>query len=194
MDFAKALKKTKTDAPKKPAKKQMAKLFAPDEIKEQIDIYQNAKKTKKQAEAEMSASGDIILDFGRTEQDKDGFNNDFKNAYEIEGFEETVKYVSSNRFSVSASDENQLRELFGGDFDELMEEKVEVVMKEEVLKSEELQKRIMAAVGEEFGDFFETKSTLKVREDFDKNIYKVVSPEKLPAVRTFCKPYKPSLR
>jgi len=194
MDFAKALKTTANDVPKKSGKKEMARLFAPEDVKEQIDIFQKAKKDKKIAEAEMSASSEVILDFGRKHQDDDGFNGDFKNAYEIDGNEESVKYVSSNRFTVNASDEAQLREIFGDNFEDLINIIPDVRLKPEVFKDPDLQKRLMAAVGESFGEFFETTTDIKVKTDFDKNVYRAVKPEELPIVRTFCKPYKPSLR
>jgi len=192
--FAKALSQTKTSEPKTAPKKQMAKLYPDDTVKQEVDNYQKAKTKKKKAEAEMEASGTVILDFANKCQDTDGFAGDFKNAYQIEGFQESVKYVSSNRFSINSADVDQLREIFDEAFDDLIQEDYEVSLKEEVFKNQDLQNELMSLVGERFGDFFETKVTVKVKEDFDKNVYKHVSKEQLPVVRTFCRPYKASLR
>ena len=58
----------------------------------------------------------------------------------------------------------------------------------------DLQNELMELLGDRFGDFLETSVNLKVKEDFDKKIYQVVSEDQLPALRTFCRQYKPSLR
>jgi len=192
--FAKALSQTKTAKPKASAKKQMAKIPASEEVKHEVDNYQQAKARKKKAEAEMEASGTIILEFAGKHQDQDGFNGDFKNAYQIDGFDESVKYVSSNRFSINPADVDQLHDMLEDGFDELLEEKYDVSLKEEVFKDQQLQNELMALVGDRFGDFFETKASVKVKDDFDKNIFKHVTKKTLPILRTFCRPYKASLR
>jgi len=193
--FAKAMSQTKVAKPKAAAKKEMAKLYPKDDhIKHQIDAYQKAKKEKKKAEAVMDNAGADILEFAGEKQDIDGYAGNFRNAYQIDGFVNSVKYVSSNRFSINATDVDQLHELFDESFGELIEENYDVSLKDEVFKNQELQDELMALVGERFADFFETKVTVKVKPDFDKNIYKVVDKDTLPTARTFCRPYKPSLR
>lgn len=193
-NFAKALSSTKTAKPKAAAKKEMAKLYPKDDVKHEVDNYQKAKTVKKKAEDRMKAAGTVILEFAGKHQDDDGFNGDFKNAYQIDGFEESVKYVSSNRCTINSADVDQIRELLDEAFDDLIQENYEVSLKDEVFRNQELQDELMALVGERFADFFETKVTVKVKEDFDKNIYKHVEKEELPIIRTFCKPYKASLR
>jgi len=192
--FAEALANSKKEAPKKKTKSSMEEIYAPDHVKDEVDRLQKAKQAEKEAKAEKEAAGVVVREFANKHQDTDGFNGYFRNAYKIDGHTESVKYVSSNRFSINPTDAKQIRELLGDAYEELIEEKSEVKLKEAVFKDPELQKVLMEAVKDNFGDFFETTTTIKVREDFDKNIYKVVAPEHLPILRTFCRPYKASLR
>ena len=105
-----------------------------------------------------------------------------------------MKYVSSNRFSINADDEGELREILGNEFDSLMDRKFEVTLKAEVFQDEELKQDLMGLVGQRFGEFFDTKISLKVQEEFDRRVYATVVEKELPTLRTFARPYKPSLR
>jgi len=192
--FNDMLKKTKSDAPKKKAKTSVPEIQLPDSLKEDADAYKLAKKNKKIAEAEMTTRGGKLIDYGRKVQDKDGFNRDFRHSYTLKGDKEKVKYVSSNRFSINPDDARQIQEILGSAFPDLIEEDHTVMLRPEVFKDEGLQQRLMNAVGEDFADFFETVTKLKVKEDFDKNVFKHVEKKDLPILRTFVRPYKPSLR
>ena len=57
-----------------------------------------------------------------------------------------------------------------------------------------LKEELMELLGERFGDFFVASVSLKVAEEFDRRIYGFVEKEDLAALRTFARPYKPSLR
>jgi hypothetical protein len=127
-------------------------------------------------------------------QDKDGYNDDFRHSYALKGNKETVKYVSSNRFSINPEDARQIQEILGSEFGNLIEEEHTVMLRPEVFKDEALQQRLMNAVGEDFPQFFETVTKLKVRENYDKHVFKHVDKKDMPILRTFVRPYKPSLR
>lgn len=195
-DLLQATKKTKKPASKS-KKKAMPTLNPNDELRECVDDYVDAKKRAKIAEADMKETGDAIIEFGREEQDNYGFGGDFSKSYVIPGNDENqVKFVSSNRYTVNADDATEIKGLLGDHFADLMVEKLEVHLKAEVFKDEDLKAEFMELIGERFPDFFDTKATLTVAADFDKNIYRAVDidGDTLTDLRTFVKPFKPSLR
>ena len=192
--FADMLGKTKTTKPKAASKSTVPVVEVPDEIKEDIDAFQAAKKDKKVAEAEMKVREASVLDFGHRNQDEDGFRGRFRTSYQFNGVKDKVKYVSTNRFSINSEDSRQIKEILGSKFDTLMDEKHDVKLKPEVFTDEALQSQLMEAVGEDFGKFFETVSSLNVVEGFDGKVYQAVDKDGLFILRTFVRPYKPSLR
>jgi len=188
---------TQTAKPKAKAKAKasMPTLDAPDEIKQEVDRYLEAKKLNKTSKADMDDAGEQIITFVRPHQDKEGYNGKHRHSYAIPGTNGSqVKYISKNQFSINADDEPQLREIFGDEFDGLIEKKFDVKLRPEVFTDADLKQRLMDLVGQEFGMFFDTAVTLKVAEEFDRRVYTTVGEEDLPALRTFARPYKPSLR
>lgn len=192
--FADMLKKTKTNDKPKKAKTDIPVVKVSDGLKVDIDKYQEAKKNKKIAEAEMKARETKIIDFGKKHQDKEGFANRFRHSFKFDGNRSSVKFVSSNRYSINPDDSRQIREILGTSFDDMLEEDFSVALKPEVFQDEGLQARLMEALGEDFEQFFETRSSLKAKPGFDEKIYRVVGEEELFVLRTFVRQYKPSLR
>lgn len=187
----------KTAKPKVSAKKAKTKvpvINTPKDIKGEVDRYIGAKLLAKQAKADMDDSGDMIIGFARDHQDVDGYAGMFRHSYTVQGNKDNVKYVSSNRFSVNADDEEQLMEILGNSFDDMFDKTFEVTLKAEVFQDEDLKAELMELVGAQFGTFFDTKVSLKVKEEFDRRMYGIVEAAELPVLRTFARPYKPSLR
>lgn len=192
-DILQATKITKKPASKK--KNDMPHLNPNAELRECVDGYVNAKKRFNMAKGDMEEAGNAIIEFSRSEQDKAGYAGDFRKSYVIPGnVENQVKFISSNRYSVSADDAVEIKELLGDQFENLMVEKLEVSLKAEIFENEALKVEFMKLIGERFPEFFETKATLAVAEDFDKDVYDAVDKDNLTDLRTFVKPYKPSLR
>jgi len=195
MSFDDMLTQTAKPKAKAKAKASMPTLDAPDEIKQEVDRYLEAKKLNKTSKADMDDAGEQIITFVRPHQDKEGYNGKHRHSYAIPGTNGSqVKYISKNQFSINADDEPQLREIFGDEFDGLIEKKFDVKLRPEVFTDADLKQRLMDLVGQEFGMFFDTAVTLKVAEEFDRRVYTTVGEEDLPALRTFARPYKPSLR
>ena len=196
MSFDDMLTQTAKPKAKAKAKSKVPTLDAPDEIKQEVDRYLEAQQTNKTSKAEMDDAGDKIRDFVRPHQDMEGYNGKHRHSYAIPGTNGSqVKYISKNQFSINADDEPQLREILGGDFDDLIEKKFDVKLKPEVFKDTDLKQRLMELVGQEFGTFFDTVVSLKVAEEFDRRVYATVTDkDDLSALRTFAKQYKPSLR
>ena len=183
--------KTTTEAPKKG---KMPTLEATPEVKKAVDEYQEAKTAAKQAEAIMEVTGPIITDFVRDRQDADGYAGKFTGSYAVMGHKSTAKVVYANKYSLSAEDGPQLAEVLGAEFDRMVTKKAVVTLKAEVFENEAMQTKLMGLLGDSFPEFFETKITLGVAEGFNRDIYRVVTPEKLADLRVFARQYKPSIR
>jgi len=168
---------------------------APDHIREEVDRYLAADKALKEATAEKKDAGGTIIDFTCVRQDEDGYNSNFRHSYSIPGMNDSqVKFVSSNRFSINAEDAGQIEEILGDKYPELIEQKFSVKLKAEVFENDDLQAELMERLGDRFAVFFETTTSLKVCDEFDRKVYQAVDQDNLAALRTFCRPYTPSLR
>jgi hypothetical protein len=190
-DMLGATKKTET-APKKG---KMPTLEAPPEVKAAVDEYQEAKTAMKQAEAIMEVTGAVITDYVREKQDADGFARKFSGSYAVMGNRATAKVVYANKYTLSANDEGQIVEVLGPEnFTAMIKKWHTVTLKPEVFENEELSGALMELIGERFADFFETKTSLGVCEDFNKLVYQVLKPADLENLRVFARQYKPSIR
>ncbi len=192
--FGDALAATKT-APKPAAKKStVPTLETPPEIKEAVDQYQDAKTNMKQAEATMNAAGEILTAFTREAIDRDGFAGKYHNSFALIGNRHQAKVIFANKWTINPEDESELAALLGENFAELIDKKFTVKLRPEVFEDKQLQAELMSLIGERFAEFFETEAKLTVREGFDRDLYRVVSPEQLPTLRTWARQYKPSIR
>jgi len=63
-----------------------------------------------------------------------------------------------------------------------------------VFEEEELQEQLMELIGDAFGTFFETATTLKVSEGFNEAVYREVDEDGLAQLRVFMKQTSASLR
>lgn len=194
MDFGAALAATKTteSAPKKGKMPTLAD--APPEVKDAVDQYQQAAQEKKTCEAVMEVSGATIIDHVRGVQDQEGFARNFHGSYAILGNTNTAKVVYANKYTLAAEDEAQLQAILGQNFGAMISKKFTVKLKDEVFTDEAKQAELMGLIGERFPEFFETKASLSVCEDFNKLVYQVLQPGDLENLRVFAKQYKPSIR
>jgi hypothetical protein len=184
--------KTTTEVPKKG---KMPVLEATPEVKKAVDEYQEAKAQEKQAQAVMDLAGAVITGFVRDRQDLDGFAGKFSGSYAVMGDRATCKVVYANKFSLSAEDEGQLAGVLGlENFNRMIVKRASVTLKATVFEDEAAQQKLMGLLGDSFPEFFETKISLAVAEGFNRDIYQVVSPEKLADLRVYARQYKPSIR
>ena len=182
-------------APEPKAKKStMLTLAPPPEVAKAVDEYQDAKTNMKQAEASMDAAGETITDFVRNKQDADGFAGRYQGSYAVKGNKHTVKVIYANKFSLNPQDEAELAAILGESYPEMVVKSHTVTLKAEVFENKELQAELMELVGDRFADFFETSTKLNVAEGFAQAVYQIVNQEDLPALRTFARQYKPSIR
>jgi hypothetical protein len=193
--FGEALAQTATKTEAKPKKGKMPTIKAPAEVAEAVDAYQEAKVAFKQAEAVMDSTGTVIQEFVRQQQDQDGFAGKYQGSYAVIGNYHQAKVIFANKYSLSAEDEEQLAEILGENYDNLINKKFNVKLKSTVFEDEALQGELMDLVGERFADFFDTEVKLGVCDDFSKIVYQALpDTEHLENLRTFAKQYKPSIR
>ena len=194
--FQDAINKNKksVDDPKKKNSMPVLKVEDYGEVDKAIDDFLESRKVEKEAKADKEYSADILVDYARKAQDKDGKNNDYHKSYEIEGKSNSVKFISADKFSVNGDDKEKLEKTFKKNFDELFEEKIDVTLKGEVFENDEKQKKLMKLLGDNFNEFFNVTSKLVTKVDFDKNVYGKVNGSNLKEVRTLVKQNKPSIR
>lgn len=184
---------------KKPASKKeaMASIdIVPDNIRDNIASYNKAIKDKKAAEADIKIFGSEIIDFAREHQDKEAFHGSYRKSYKIKGKDDdSVKFVTSDRFSIDSEDEAEIKKILKKDFSSFIEEKFNVNIKPEIFENEDLQKEFMELIGNRFDEFFETELSLATVKDFDQSIYQAVSDQdSLDELRIFVKQNKPALK
>jgi hypothetical protein len=192
--FGDMLAATATKAEPKAKKSSMPTLQATPEVAVAVDQYQESKVNYKQAEAAMGAAAETIMVFVREHQDAEGFAGRYQGSYAIMGNRHQAKVIYANKFSINSEDEAELAGLLGDNFENMIDKKVSVKLRAEVLENEGLQEELMVLIGDRFPDFFETTTSLSVTEGFSREIYRAVPPEQMDALRTYARQYKPSIR
>ena len=194
-NFANAMKACETDTKKTSKKSSMPVLTdVPAEVRNAVDLVNEAKAEAKAAAAKLKVNENVVFDYVKPIQDREGYAHCYSKSYEVPGNDGSVKFVSANKFSVSGDDEENLVELLGQDgFDKRFEKNESLSAKAVVFKNEELQAELLELLGDNFSKFFEYKATLKVKPDFDKMQYEL-DEEKLADLRVFAKQAKPALK
>jgi hypothetical protein len=196
--FAEAIKTTAKKT--KTTKKSTCPVIddAPAAVKEAVDMVVEGKREAKEAAAKISKGEAVVFDHVKPIQDNDGFNHSHSKSYEVVGNEETVKYVTQDRFTLTIDDEENIRELTGDKFDEDFEIDTTVTLKKDVFADEAKQEKLMnlltdPELGNLFAEFFETKQTLKTKKGFDTRQFGYKE-DTLTDLRIFVKQYKAALR
>lgn len=191
--FMNAVKNTKVD--KAPAKKKnSAPVINPSaKVKEAVDCLVQAKKDLTKAKADIALNEPGIIEAARKVQENDALNGNFRKSYEVLGNGNTVKFVSANKFSIAEGDVDDLSEVLGNKFDELIETSYTVKLKNEIFDDEAKQDELMNLLGDKFDEFFETVTHRKVVEDFDKKLFDLDEGVR-EDVKELAKQAKPSLR
>ena len=180
---------------KAPAKKKAtgSVINPSDSIKESVDKLVKAKKCLLVAKADIASLEPEIIEVAREVQTDDALKGNFRKSYEIRGNDSTVKFVSANKFSIAEDDVTDLKAALGDDFDNLITTSYDTRIKAEVYTNEELSDELMELLGDRFSDFFETITSRKVCEDFDKKLFDL-DPDVREDVKELAKQAKPALR
>ena len=181
-------------AEKKPAKKTDNSIItdAPENVKADIDELIKAKKAMKAAKATITQKESSIIEFGKKHKDEQAFNGNFNKSYKIQGAgDDTVTFVTANKFSFAADDVPEIEEILGDDI--ALDTDYVVKIKNEVFTDEVKQKELMELLGDRWNDFFDTTVVKTVPADFDKAIYGL-GKEKKDDLEVLMKQSKPSVR
>ena len=197
--FAKAIKKTSTK--KTTTKKSTCPVIEPasKDVRDAVDMVVAGKREAKEAAAKISKGEAVVFDHVKPIQDNDGFNHSHSKSYEVVGNDETVKYVTQDRFTLNSDDEDNIKEVVGDDFfNDNFEVDTTVTLKKDVFSDEEKQEKLMSLLtdpemGNLFAEFFETKQVLKTKKGLDTKQYKLDT-DQLTDLRIFVKQYKAALR
>ena len=180
---------------KAPAKKKAAGavIVPSDAIRESVDELVSAKKNLAVAKADIAALEPDIIEAARKVQTEDALKGNFRKSYDVRGHDDTIKFVTANKFSIAEGDVKDLKELLGDKFEDMVETGYTVKVKAEVMESDELQEKLMNLLGDEFGTFFETVTHRKVCENFDKKLFDL-DDETREDVKELAKQAKPALK
>ncbi len=179
-----------------------------DEIRIAAGDFLAKTRAKKALEAELAVLNADLAASIQAEQDKRAFRGEFNNSYKIPALVASddktepageLTITTKNVFKINPEDGDRIKKLFGKDYKTFFAEKFQVVLKDEVLSDTPegvaLQEELMAAIGDNFGKFFNTFTALKVKEDYDERIYGFAkTPEKLAEIRTIVEPSKSTLK
>jgi len=197
--FANAIKETvkpKTSA----SKKSNCPVIddAPENVRDAVDMVVEGKREAKEAAAKVAKGEGVVLPYVAERQDRDAFGLSHSKSYDVVGNEETVKYVTQDRFSLNINDEENIRELVGDKFDNDFEIDTNITLKKDVFSDEAKQEKLMKLLtdpvhGNLFSEFFETTQTLKTKSGFDTRQFGYEK-DNLTDLRIFVKQYKAALR
>jgi hypothetical protein len=169
-------------------------LEPPSNIKDDIKTLKAAKATAKKAKSDISLAEKSIIEFGRNHKDAQAFAGNFNKSYKIAGHgDETVTFVTANKWSLNTDDINEINEIIGDAANEMLPATYNVKVKAEVFTDEEKQQELMELLGDRWTDFFETTVSYKPCDDFDKKIYSL-GKDKVDDLSVYMKQSKPSIR
>jgi hypothetical protein len=168
---------------------------APSGVKEDISKIIAAKKTMKKAKSDVAAAEKTIIAFGQGHKDDEAFAGRFKKSYKIAGdADDTVTFVTANKWSFNTDDINDIKGIIGENADEMLPSNYTVSIKPEVFTDEAKQKELMTLLGDRWNDFFDTTVSYKPVEDFDSRIYRELDKAGIDDLNVYMKQSKPSVR
>jgi len=133
----------------------------------------------KDAETNMRSAEQPLLTLCLDRQDEDALSGHFYGSYELvtDDGQTTAKYVSVDKFNLSQDPEviDALRDVLGDKFDEEVEKTTLVMLKPEVFNDKKLKAELVKLLGAQFGKFFQSVVTYKMKSEFDERLYKYAS-------------------
>ena len=168
----------------------------PQDVVDAAKAFLEKTRMKKELEAELALYGETVSSYVSSVQDSKAFNGEFFNSYKIPTQVGELTATTKNVFKINTEDEKLLKKLFGNRYETYIAEKMEVVLKPEVLEDEKLQDELIEALGEDgFAKFFNTFTSLKVKDNYDERIYEFAkNADKLAEIRAIVQPSKTTLK
>lgn len=179
-----AKKKRTTSTPKSVSKSSVPVIGAPEEVAEAVAKVRSAITAKKKAEADLASYGDQVIDFFLEYKEEQARQLNFHKSFKINGDGgEQIKIVQSNKsLKINPNDIDTLQNILTEtEFEMLLEETSKISVKPEVLEPDsDLGTKLMGFLGEteeeqseNFSLFFESTVGLKIKTDFDRNIFRL---------------------
>lgn len=202
LDQAKKASKTTTKtAVKKPG---VPTLQCPDDYtRTAVDKVRKAITAKKQAEADLDNYGEVVRDLFLETKETEARAGNFRKSFRFEGHKENVMVKHANKaLKINYDDVPQIKKILTDrDYDLLLEETAQIFVKPEVLEpNSALGAKLLKMLGktdeqrnENFALFFESKVGLKVKADFDRNIFRLPM-KAFNALKVYVKLQNPGLQ
>lgn len=198
------VKKKKADTPKATKKSGVPVVNAPDELTaEAVDKVRQAITAKKKAEADLLQYGDIVVDFFLETKETEARKMNFRKSFKINGDTEQVLVKHANKaLIINYNDLDTIQQLLSKEeFETLLEETAQVFVRPEVLLPDSpLAEKLMGFLGEteeeqaeNFALFFDSKAGLKIKPDFDRNVFRLAE-KAYNALKVYVKMIRPGIQ
>lgn len=205
MNLLDQAKKVRTTTKPKAAKKAgVPTIEVPDdETRTAVDKVRRAITAKKKAEADLEMYGDVLVDFFLETKESEARTGNFRKSFIFAGHKETVMVKHANKsLKINYDDVPQIKKILTNqDYNLLLEETAQIFIKPEVLEpNSALGKKLLALFGdsdeerdENFAQFFDSKVGLKIKTDFDRNIFRLPM-KAFNALKVFVSMIRPGLQ
>lgn len=168
-DFLASVGVTVTPKPANGKKNGIRTLTPTERLRTVVDELVEWKKTKKEAEAEISTREINLIDYTQPIQEEDGFKGDYQKSYYLSGMKETVTFVTSDKFTSPTEDDIPiLQDALGDRFAEFLKKETTISLKAGILENPVMMAELQKLIGSEFPKFFEAKQRWTVAEGVDK--------------------------
>jgi len=199
-----AKKASKTTKPTVAKKAGVPTLQCPDdETRTAVDNVRNAITAKKKAEADLENYGEIVRDLFLETKETEARAGNFHKSFKFAGHEETVMVKHANKaLKINYDDVPQIKKILNDrDYELLLEETAQIFVKPEVLEpNSALGAKLLGMLGktddernENFALFFDSKVGLKVKADYDRNIFRL-GMKAFNALKVYVKLQSPGLQ
>jgi len=205
MSLLSQVKKTTKSTTKTVAKKSGVPVIdITDEVQaEAIDKVREAITNKKKAEADLLQYGDIVIDLFLETKEEEARKMNFRKSFKFNGATKQVMVKHANKSLKINYDDLEIIQgiLTEAEFNMLLEETAQVFVKPEVLLPDSpLAEKLMGFLGkdeeeqaENFALFFDSKTGLKIKPDFDRNIFQLAA-KAYNSLKVYVKMISPGLQ
>jgi hypothetical protein len=203
MDLLSQIKKSAKPDAKPTATASNVPVIDEPEIYVSVEKVRLAITAKKKAEADLEQYGEVVRDFFLETKEENARANNFRKSFKFVGKNKTEVMVkhANKVLKINFDDTDKIQKILGDNFDMLFETTQALFVKSEVLvPNSALGKRLFKMLGKNdasraknFDLFFDSKVGLKIKVDYDRNIFRL--PLKMyRALGVFVKMIKPGLQ
>jgi len=177
---------------------------APDEnFAEAVDKVREAITTSKKAKADFEQYGGVLIEKFLELKEEEARKMNFRKSFKFTGAKHQVMVKHANKsLKINYDDIDTIKDILTEDeFKMLIQEKLAVDVKPEVLiEGSPLNRKLWNMLGdddkergENFDLFFEADNSLKIKPDFDRNIFQLAT-KAFHALAVYVKLQKPGLQ